>query len=140
MSGFGRVYRATLLGTVPAAYAALSCADPGDNAAEFVEAHTLGADGYSRLAVAWAAPNIPIDGAPGMLVSSADLTWTSGVAWPATVLRAISHVAVWSSPTSTSEANYIGSMPLSPSFVIERAGQTVLIPAGSLYFSLGLKE
>lgn len=138
--GFGRVRRATILGTVPSAFAALSCGNPGDAAAGFVEANTIGVGGYARKGFIWAAVATPASGAEAVLLSGSDLSWTSTAAWPLSLVNAISHVCVWTHATSTSEVYFSGAMALDPSVEIDRTGRTISIPAGALRFTLGLQQ
>lgn len=142
MPGFGRRMRASLLATIPGPlyYVALSVGDPGDACATLVEP-TIGVNGYSRKATTFnPTVSTPISGSPAVLVCWSTLSWTVTGPWTAALTRPISHVAVFTSPTGTAEADYIGSAPLLPPRLIDRAGIVITIPANALTFSLGLED
>jgi hypothetical protein len=142
MAGFGRRMRAALLATQPGPlyYAALSVGDPGDAAATMNEP-VIGTNGYARKPFLW-NPSVatPIAGAPARLLSWDDLAWTSTGAWAASLTQPVSYVAVFSAAAGTAESLYIGSQPLTPPRLMDRAGIVITIPAGALELSIGLED
>lgn len=131
--------RAVVLGAVPSAFAALSVGDPGDACATLSEP-LIGTNGYARQAITWSAVSTPVSGAPAILQNSNQLVWTSTGPWAASLVQACSHIAVFSAATGTSESIYIGADVLTPARLMDRAGIVILVPAGALQITIGLKE
>lgn len=138
MPGLGRRMRGVVLGTIASpSFAALSAGDPGDAAATIVEP-TIGANGYARQSVTWAAVSTPASGAPAILTNSNQLTFTSAGPWHTTV--AISHVPVFAAASGIAESGFLGTCVLKPARLVDRAGIVIVIPAGALELTIGLKE
>lgn len=135
MAGLGRFARATLLGSLAPAYAALSAGDPGDSFATMNEP-TLGSNGYARQAITWSAAAVPATGARALLQNSNVITFTSTGVWNPSI--AISHVAVMSNTSGNTESSFVGICVLSPARLVDRAGIVITIPAGALELSIGL--
>lgn len=135
MAGLGRLTRSTLLGTISSAYAALSAGDPGDSFATMNEP-TIGSNGYARQLITWSGVAVPAAGARALLLNANVITFTSTGIWNPSV--AISHVAVMSNSSGTSEASFVGTCSLKTARLVDRAGIVITIPAGALELSIGL--
>lgn len=135
MAGLGRLTRATLLGTISSAYAALSAGDPGDSFATMNEP-TIGSNGYARQLITWSGVAVPASGARALLQNSNVITFTSTGVWNPSL--AMSHIAVMINPSGNSESSFVGTCSLNPARLVDRAGIVITIPAGALELSIGL--
>jgi hypothetical protein len=134
--------RAALLGTIPGPtyYAALSVGDPGDAGATLVEP-VIGVNGYSRKPVEWdPAVSTPISGSPAILYCWFTLIWTSTGPWTVSLTQPVSHVAIFTAAAGTDESTFVGSVPLLPPRLMDRAGIQLRIPAYDLQLSIGLED
>jgi hypothetical protein len=132
--------RAALLETLPGGtyYAALSAGDPGDAAATLNEP-TIGTNGYARRILQWdPSVPIPLSGAPAVLSCWYEFIWTATGPWFPD--KPITHLAIFTTATGTSESEFIGSAAVYPPRLIDRAGIVLRMPAYSLTLSLGLED
>lgn len=120
-------------------FVALSVADPLDDLSGFVEANTIGVGGYARQPVVWdRSQPLPTAGQPVALVNTNTLTWTSTAPWDIT--RPVAWVIAYDFATGAVEGSYTGWASLGPARLVNRAGISITIPAGTLKLTLGLQQ
>jgi hypothetical protein len=129
-----------MLNSTADGYVALSVSEPLDDLSGFVEAHTIGLDGYSRQPVTYdRSQPLPTPGQRIVLTNTNAITWTSTAPWPAASTRAVAWVALFDQSTGAAENIYTGWAPINPARLINAAGITITIPAGTIKLTMGLE-
>lgn len=117
-------------------YLSLHTGNPGDDGQTANEVTTT-TSGYARVnvpAANWANAVVGANDAAVTISNSATVTFgpSSGAnaAW-----GTITHVGAWKDASSTSSANFLGRIPISPTVNITAAGQSVPFAIGALTFT-----
>ena len=111
-------------------FASLSTANPGDDGQSNAEPTSTGS--YAAQAITWNTISTPSNDAAAVASNSATISWTSTAAF-STGATVLSHVGIWNSSSTRTEAAFLGRASITGGgFAVNASGITLSIAASGL--------